>query len=78
LAEELSAFIAFCNLVDNEMKSLKEALGFMGEEVEVVPLHPLMVNQKGAPDFGRRAPHPALIFRIKKNSTKNPTTNTEA
>jgi hypothetical protein len=66
LDEELSAFLEFCRIVARDAKLLAaDSLG-PRETLEVIPLHPLMVNQKGFPDHARRAPHPAVVFRIVK------------
>ncbi len=43
--------------------SYRELAGLTTEQIEVTALHPLMVDETGAPAFGQRAPHPALLFR---------------
>lgn len=35
-----------------------------GLTLKLIPLHPEMVNQKGVPDYSRRAPHPAILFYL--------------
>lgn len=62
LNEELSAFLEYSRVVSNEAKTM---LSRSGIDVNVIPLHPQMINQNGNPDLERRAPHPALIFKIK-------------
>lgn len=67
LSMEVSAFIEFAAILANDLKTYSGMLGLgAGESVEVVALHPLMVTKTGLPDFAKRAPHPALLFRIKK------------
>ena len=61
--EELSAFLEYSQIVSHGVKAV---LGPRGVDATVIPLHPLMINQNGTPDYGRRAPHPALIIRFKK------------
>mmetsp|Transcript_27792 Transcript_27792/g.26609 ORF Transcript_27792/g.26609 Transcript_27792/m.26609 type:complete len:756 (-) Transcript_27792:447-2714(-) len=67
LAEEFNAFLEYCKIVATDMKLYSEWID-LGDDngLEVIPLHPLMINQKGAPDYGRRTPHPAILFRIIK------------
>ena len=43
----------------------RKLAGFKNEYIEVTALHPLMVDETGVPAFGQRAPHPALLFRLK-------------
>ena len=49
-------------LVSNEVKAIFTSKGL---GVSVIPLHPQMINQNGNPDLERRAPHPALVFKVK-------------
>ena len=37
--------------------SYRELAGLTTEQIEVTALHPLMVDETGAPAFGQRAPH---------------------
>jgi hypothetical protein len=32
--------------------------------VQLTPLHPKMITQKGFPDYSRRAPYPAILFSL--------------
>jgi hypothetical protein len=67
LSMEVSAFIEFAAILANDIKTYSSMLGLgAGETVEVVALHPLMVTKTGLPDYAKRAPHPALLFRVKK------------
>lgn len=59
-----SAFLEFCQIATTECNKYKSVLG--GKTIEVLPLHPQMINQKGAPDYSRRSPHPALVFTIRE------------
>jgi len=61
LAEELSAFLEFCGIFSTLLEKYQPYLG----EIEVIPLHPLMINSQGVPDYSRRSPHPALLFKTK-------------
>ena len=63
-SEELSAFLEFSRLVGADVRRLAGLLELpAGVVLEVVPLHPQMVAQNGAPDYARRAPHPAVLVR---------------
>ena len=64
-SEELSAFLEFARVLSTDVKRLGGLLGLPdGTSLEVVPLHPQMVAQNGAPDYARRAPHPAVLVRV--------------
>jgi hypothetical protein len=66
-SEELTAFLEFCKLLSVDLKGLGGMLPIpAGWQVEVVPLHPLMISQKGLPDYARRAPHPSVLVRLVK------------
>ena len=30
--------------------------------LEMIPLHPYMIDSQGRPDYSRRAPYPAILF----------------
>jgi hypothetical protein len=73
LDQELSAFLEFCKILSADVKSLAASSSYAsalkpGESIEIIPLHPLMITQKGFPDYARRAPHPAVVFRIAKSA----------
>jgi len=63
LDEELSAFFEFCGIFSALVERFQPYLG--ESKIEVIPLHPLMINANGAQDYSRRSPHPALLFKIK-------------
>jgi hypothetical protein len=65
LSMEVSAFCEFAECLSKDLKLYGSMLGVKaGKRLEVVALHPLMVTSRGLPDFSRRAPHPALLFRV--------------
>jgi hypothetical protein len=65
LSMEVSAFIEFASILSRDMAAYGSMLGLgAGQGIEVITLHPLMVTKAGQPDYARRAPHPALLFRI--------------
>lgn len=35
--------------------------------LSLTPLHPKMINQKGFPDFSRRAPYPSILFTLQRS-----------
>jgi hypothetical protein len=43
----------------------EDSLREKASSIEVVAMHPLMVNQEGQPDYGLRSPHPALLFKLR-------------
>lgn len=64
--DELNRFLELCNVIMHQVKYLDlkpDSRGIM-PRLGMIPLHPKMVNQKGIPDFSRRAPHPAILFTV--------------
>jgi hypothetical protein len=51
-------------------KAQTDELLVAGRKVLMVPLHPLMYNQKGQPDYFRRAPHPAILFFLQPEDAR--------
>ena len=66
--EELSAFNEFSQAVTKLVTSspFQKSLNLDGFKLEIIPLHPLAVSERGTADYGRRAPHPALLFKLDK------------
>lgn len=69
--EELSAFNEYTRLVQKtiESPSFLQLTGLADKDMRlrVTNLHPLMLTDSGSPDYGRRAPHPSLLFEVTAN-----------
>jgi hypothetical protein len=39
----------------------------LSNQIDVVALHPLLINQEGQPEFGFRSPHPAILFTLRSS-----------
>jgi hypothetical protein len=64
-----SAFLEFAKIVTSQLRNsdfVGATFDLSKVRVDVTPLHPLMVTLDGAPDFARRAPHPALLFTMRQ------------
>ena len=63
--EELSAFLEYSRAVEKLVfkTPFLKSLGVDESNFTMIALHPLMVNERGTEDYGRRAPHPALLFQ---------------
>ena len=56
-------FLDLCKSLLSQLKDFK----IDGHKVQMIPLHPDMINQKGAPNYFRRAPYPAILFYLKQD-----------
>lgn len=69
--EELSAFTEYSRLVQKtiESPSFLQLSGLAAKDMHlrITSLHPLMLTETGSPDYGRRAPHPSLLFEVVAN-----------
>jgi len=54
--DELNSFLDLCKEVAQQLSLCS------GATLSLTPLHPQMINQKGQPDFSRRAPYPAILL----------------
>ncbi len=62
---ELSAFLEFCKVASLDVNKYVAGLDSKRiQSIELVPLHPLMINQRGLADYSRRAPHPSIVFKV--------------
>ena len=57
---ELDSFLDLCKAALAQTRGLVVA----GRQVQMVLLHPLMINPLGQPNYFRRAPHPAILFYL--------------
>lgn len=63
-----SAFLEFAKIVSAQVSNsdmFEDSLRDKACNIEVVAMHPQMVNREGQPDYGRRSPHPALLFKLR-------------
>lgn len=60
--QELDEFLELCQVVAEQLQYFRHSEEY--NQVSLVPLHPLMINQKGQPDYARRCPYPAILFTI--------------
>ena len=69
--EELSAFTEYTRLVEKTIQSpsFLQLSGLTDKDMHlsVTSLHPLALTAARTPDYGRRAPHPALLFEVVRN-----------
>ena len=67
--EELSAFNEYARLVERTITLFFKIVWI--DRARYVLKHnkptPLAIAETGAPDYGRRAPHPALLFQVITN-----------
>jgi len=67
--EELISFLDLCSVIKKQLeiyhqyhKPLPSSSSLSPSKLDIVPLHPLMVDKDGNPDYSRRAPYPGIIF----------------
>jgi hypothetical protein len=60
--------VEFAKVMKESVSGSLSLLQNEGISLEVITLHPRMIDSQGRPDYSRRSPHPAVLFRLPLNN----------